>query len=41
MTKTSFRLLAAAGLVLAGLTYAAPAMRGQEKPAPAKATQAR
>jgi hypothetical protein len=41
MTKTSFRLLAAAGLVLAGLTYAAPAMRGQEKPAPAKATQAK
>ena len=41
MTETPVRLIATAGLVLAVVTYAAPAMRGQEKPAQAKAAQAK
>jgi hypothetical protein len=41
MTEKSFRLMATAGLALAAVTYAAPAMRGQETPAQAKAAQAR
>ncbi len=40
MTERRFRLMATAGLVLAAVTYAAPAMRGQEKPTQARAAQA-
>jgi hypothetical protein len=41
MTKTHFRLLAAAGVALAAAAYTAPGMLGQEKPAQAQATQAK
>ena len=41
MTETPFRLIAATGLMLVAVTYAAPAMRGQEKPTQAKAAQAK